>query len=105
MSWVQITENGIRVFLIITPNASKSEVVGPYGEPPALKIRLSAKAVDGKANKALIEFMSKKIGISKNQIQLEKGHKSRLKCCLIKGIQLDQVNQLYSSNSDSSGAG
>lgn len=67
--------------LIITchlqPKASKSEVVGLHDN--ALKIRIKAPPVDGKANTELIKFLAKEFAVRKNDITLISGELSRHK--------------------------
>ena len=50
------------------------------------KVYLTAPAVDGKANKALIEFLSEYFQVSKSQIEIIKGLKSRSKTITISSI-------------------
>ena len=50
------------------------------------KVYLSAPAVDGKANKALINTLAGHFHVCKNQIEIIKGLKSRYKTINIKGI-------------------
>lgn len=61
----------------IIPNASKTEVVGKEGG--AWKIRLAAPPVDGKANAALIGFLSGLLDLPKSLIEITKGQASRHK--------------------------
>lgn len=46
---------------------------------PVLLVRIKAPPVDGKANKALTQFLAKHLGVSKSQVRLEKGDSSRIK--------------------------
>ncbi len=46
-------------------------------------IRLCAPAVDGKANQALVEYLSEVLGLSKSKIVLTKGQSARIKCLSI----------------------
>lgn len=68
----------------VIPNASKYEIVGWLGDN--LKIKVPAQAEKGKANKAVIELLSKELGIAKNTISLESGKKSQIKTLKIDGI-------------------
>ena len=68
----------------VVPNAKVDSVVGEYGE--AIKRKLRAPAVDGKANTALRSFLSKELKIAERQIVLEHGHKSREKIIRIDGL-------------------
>ncbi|XPV74848.1 MAG: DUF167 domain-containing protein [Desulfovibrio sp.] len=65
----------------VQPGAKKNEVVGTYQEN--LKVRLSAPAVDNKANKALVVFMAKVLGAKKKQVTLVSGQTNRRKTLLV----------------------
>jgi uncharacterized protein (TIGR00251 family) len=64
-----------RLKLRIVPNAKRDEVVGEYGE--AVRLKIAAPAVEGKANEALLEFVAEKIGVHRRDITLISGEKSR----------------------------
>lgn len=55
-------------------------------ESVPVKVYLTAPAVDGKANKALIEFLSDYYKITKSNISIRKGLKTRYKTINIEGI-------------------
>jgi len=59
----------------VVPNAKSDSVVGEDGG--AVKIKLRAPAVEGKANAALISFLAEHLNISRRAIALEWDHKSR----------------------------
>ena len=69
--------------LHVQPGASRSEFAGKHGE--RLKIRLAARAVDGKANEALIEFLAGHYNVPKRSVQIVAGLKSRRKRVVIDG--------------------
>ena len=66
------------------PNAKKTEFAGEYGD--AIKIKVAAQAVDGKANKELIKFLSKAFGVHKNSVKFVTGETSRDKLLDIEGL-------------------
>jgi len=72
-------QHGARTTLTlhIQPGAKKTEIAGLYGD--ALKIRLLAPPVDGKANAALLDFLAKRLGLAKSQVALVSGQTSRRK--------------------------
>jgi hypothetical protein len=70
--------------LHIQPGAKKTEVAGLHGE--ALKIRLAAPPVDGKANACLIAFLANQLGVAKASITLMSGDTSRVKRVRINGV-------------------
>lgn len=65
------------MFCHLQPNASKNEFSGLHGD--RLKIRIKAPAIDGKANAALIGFLSDEFAVTKNQIKIEQGELGRQK--------------------------
>jgi uncharacterized protein (TIGR00251 family) len=64
-----------RLKLRIVPNAKRDEVVGEHGD--AVKIKIAAPALEGKANEAVLEFLAEKLGIHRRDIALIAGEKSR----------------------------
>ncbi|MEO3431759.1 DUF167 domain-containing protein [Inquilinus sp. CAU 1745] len=80
--------DGVRLAVRLTPRASRDGldgiVAGPDGRP-ALQLRLAAPPVDGAANKALIAFLSKALGLRKSDIAIRSGGKSRLKTLHLSG--------------------
>lgn len=69
------------LFVKVTPGADRDAVsagLDPAGRRQ-LCVRLRAKAVDGGANKALIVFLAKQLGVAKSAIRLENGATARLK--------------------------
>jgi uncharacterized protein len=70
--------------LHIIPNAKIDKVVGEHGD--AIKIKLRAPAVEGKANIALRRFLAEKLSIPRRAIVLEHGEKSRDKVIRIDGL-------------------
>lgn len=71
------------------PGAKKTEVAGRHGD--ALKIRLAAPPVDGKANDTLLAYLSDCLGVPRAAIRLISGETSRQKRVLIAGQAGDRV--------------
>jgi uncharacterized protein (TIGR00251 family) len=71
------------------PNGKKNEVIGRIGD--AWKIRLQAPPVDGKANKALTDFLSEKLNLRRDAIQLLSGQTSREKRLQITGLSQEET--------------
>lgn len=80
--WLKVFENDLRLTLYVQPGAKKTEIAGIHGG--ALKIRVAAPAVDGKANAALILFLARYFEIKPADILLKSGEKSRHKIVNIK---------------------
>ncbi len=66
-----------KISIRVIPNASKTEVAGKEGA--TWKIRLAAPPVDGKANEALVEFLSDVLDVPKSSIDIIKGQSSKQK--------------------------
>jgi len=69
--------------LHVHPGAKKSEFAGEHGG--RVKLRLAAPAVEGKANKALVEFLASYFGVPKRNVRIAAGLKSRRKRVVIEG--------------------
>ena len=78
--------------LHIQPGAKKTEVCGLHGD--ALKIRLAAPPVDGKANAALLAFVADRLGLSKSAVSLKSGQTSRRKVVEVAEPPADAVQRL-----------
>jgi uncharacterized protein (TIGR00251 family) len=71
------------------PNAPRNAVVGWLGD--ALKIKIHAPALDGRANDALCEFLADELGLPRRAVTLAQGDKSRQKLVRIAGLTLAEV--------------
>ncbi|MCA9404833.1 MAG: DUF167 domain-containing protein [Candidatus Omnitrophica bacterium] len=73
----------MKITVRVTPSAKRLLIKEEDG---VLKVALTAPAVDGKANKALISCLADHFGVRKSRIQIIKGLKSRDKTINIEGI-------------------
>jgi hypothetical protein len=71
------SQGGSEITLHVQPGASRSELAGLHGD--ALKLRVSARAVEGAANAAVLEFVARWLGVPKRDLKLLRGDKSRRK--------------------------
>ena len=92
MSWLRQTETKLTLTLYIQPGAKKTEIAGLHDD--ALKIRLAAPPVDGKANAALIAFLAKWLDHPKSSISLKSGQTSRRKIIEIIDPATDATTRL-----------
>ena len=67
--------------LHIQTGAKRTEAVGLHGD--ALKLKLAAAPVEGKANAALLKFIAKCFEVPLNQVILKRGEKSRRKSVVV----------------------
>ncbi|MDR2215718.1 MAG: DUF167 domain-containing protein [Nevskiaceae bacterium] len=79
----------LKLSIHATPGARVTEAVGAHGE--ALRVRLAAPPVDGRANAALIEWAARAFGVARAQVQLLSGASGRRKTL---GIAFDDAAAL-----------
>ncbi len=84
--WCSVVPRGIRLTVQIMPNAKKSEVIGVLDD--ALKIRLHAQPIEGKANDALVRFLADVLDVPKSAVTITHGHTSKRKMIEITASQL-----------------
>lgn len=71
----------------VIPNAKRAELIKT---DTGYRARLTAPPVDGKANEALIELLSKEFGVPKRNVEIAKGETSRNKVVVIMGIKTNE---------------
>jgi uncharacterized protein (TIGR00251 family) len=77
--------------LRIVPNARRNEVVGVHGD--AIKVKVRAPAMDGKANEALRDFLADTLGVSVRAVEILAGEKSRDKVVAIADLETDEARR------------
>jgi uncharacterized protein (TIGR00251 family) len=87
--WVSQKKGSAALSCRVQPNSSKQGI----GEIKnnALIIRLNAPAVEGKANDALIRFLSKRLGIAKSRISIIQGERNRNKLVSVEGLSPEEI--------------
>lgn len=90
--WLRRSGDMLTLTLHIQPGARKTEVAGEHGD--ALKIRLAAPPVDGKANTALLEFVAERLGVAKSAVTLKSGQTSRRKVVEVSGADMESARLL-----------
>jgi uncharacterized protein (TIGR00251 family) len=91
--WFRVAADGrITLTLHIQPGAKKTEFAGRHGD--ALKIRLAAPPVDGKANEALVKFIAATLHLPKSSVMLKSGQTSRRKVLEISGAESSEIASL-----------
>jgi uncharacterized protein len=76
----------MRIVVRVSPKAPATRVGGRYGdsEPPVLIIRVTAPAVDGKANAATIEALAQALDLPRRSVQIVAGEHARTKVLEVK---------------------
>jgi hypothetical protein len=94
---LEITENivaGTVIFAVrVQPRARKDEIAGEIAG--AIKIRLQAPALEGRANDALIEFLAQLLKTPKGAVRILTGERSRVKRLEIRGVTKQQIERLF----------
>jgi hypothetical protein len=84
--------DAVRFSVRLQPRASKNEIAGLQGS--ALKVRVTAPPVDGMANEALIELLSRALNTSRRNVCIVSGQTSRTKLIEISEASLESVQRL-----------
>jgi uncharacterized protein (TIGR00251 family) len=87
---VEITDIAIRVI----PNASRTRCE-ERNEDGVYKIRIQAVPEKGKANKALVQFLAKQLGVPRNKVTLVSGETARNKRVRIEGLTDREIEQRF----------
>lgn len=90
--WYRRNADIITLTLHVQPGAKRSGIAGLHGE--ALKIRLAAPPVEGRANEALLKFMAKLFDVPLRQVELKQGGQSRHKVVAIAGSRVEPEDLL-----------
>ena len=100
---MSISGSGVTVSLRVYPNAGRNELVSFTGG--VLRVKISAPPGKGKANRELIAFLSRLLGVGKGGVNIIKGHTTRNKVVAIDGLSREEVMERLSPKPFSSGGG
>lgn len=79
----------VRVSVRVQPGAAANEVVGVTNG--VLRVKVSAPPVEGRANRELIDFLSRRLDVARSNIAIVRGHTSRDKVIAIGGLSREEV--------------
>lgn len=77
------TEKGVVISVRVVPRSSRTECAGMQGD--ALKLKITAPPVEGKANEECIRFLSEILGVRRSDIAILSGHRSKNKQIIVSG--------------------
>ena len=86
---VRDTANGAQFALRVQPRASRNAIVGTMGD--AVKLAITAPPVDGKANHAVVEYLSDLFRVPKSSVVIVSGETGRNKLIAVRGMRAEQV--------------
>jgi len=92
-SGLQIRETGLglEIRLHVQPRAKRCEISGVHNG--ALKIKVTAPPVDDAANRAIIEYLARRLGVSKSKLCVLSGSRSRDKILQIKSVSTEDFHK------------
>lgn len=90
--WYRRNGDVVTLTLHVQPGAKRSEIAGLHGD--ALKIRLAAPPVEGRANEALLKLMGDLFDVPVRQVELKQGGQSRHKVVAIEGSLIEPESLL-----------
>ncbi len=91
---IKATDKGLVVRLKIVPNSSKNDIII---EDEFIKVKVTAQPIENKANKALVEFLSKTFKVPKTSIEIVKGDTSKEKTVFFKVTDEEKRNFIISN--------
>ena len=90
-----LPDGSLLLHLHVQPRSAANALAGLQGD--ALKLRLTTPPVDGKANKAVIAYLSKFFHLPKSAFSIKSGQQSRTKTVAIKGADEQQVRSVLAT--------
>ena len=94
--YCQQQTDGVLLNVRAQPRSSKAGLDGVLGD--AVKVRIRAAPVDGKANKELIETLAEALGVAKSAVSFKGGETSKTKRLLVRGVTVEQVQSLVTAH-------
>ena len=76
----------------VIPNAEDNEIVSRMGS--VLRVRVTAPAVDGRANEATTEALSSALGVRRSSVRIVSGHSNRTKVVEVTDLDVSAVERL-----------
>ncbi len=89
--YIEERENGVILKVKVTPGSSRNSLAQITED--RLAVKLTSPPVEGKANKQLIKFLGKKLGVSPSSISIVRGITSREKVLFVAGLNGAEVRE------------
>ena len=94
--WIKASGDSTILECRVHPNSSRDSIEEP--RDGHLVIHLSARAVEGKANEALIALLSKRLKVAKSRISLIQGQRNRNKVVAVEGMSPQEIGDRLGLN-------
>jgi uncharacterized protein (TIGR00251 family) len=98
---VEEVNDGVVFMAKIVPGSSRTALCGLLDE--MVKIKVSAAPEKGKANKCLLDFLVKQLGVKRNAVSIISGRTSTVKGVKVRGISVEQLLNKLNFNKQSVG--
>lgn len=85
------TDEGVVVHVHVQPGAGRSAVVGRHGD--ALKVRVAAPPVEGRANEATEALLAEALGVARADLEMTSGATSRTKRYRLRGVDAAEIEK------------
>ena len=90
-SMIRETAVGVSFVVKVQPRAKKNALIGEVGD--ALKLALTAPPIEGRANRACIEFFANLLDVSRSSVTIASGETSRRKVIRVAGVSVHEVQK------------
>ena len=88
---IRDTPSGATFQVKVHPRAKKNAITGVIGD--ALKVALTAPAIEGRANEACISFFAELLNVPRSSVTIAAGESSRNKLIRVSGVSAAQVEK------------
>jgi uncharacterized protein (TIGR00251 family) len=95
--FVTVTKEGVHFSLRVSPGAKRTSIESPYGES-AVKLKVAAPPVGGKANVEVDRFLLKLLGVRRSAVAVVRGAASRFKTVLVRGVEEVATQKALAAN-------
>jgi uncharacterized protein (TIGR00251 family) len=88
-SWLREVPGGVRITVRLAPRAARDRILGVHGG--ALKVAVTTPPVEGKANRHLIRFLAKRLGVAQGAVSIVSGELARDKVVEAAGVRAEDA--------------
>ncbi len=82
--WLKSTPEGLLIEVLVVPRASRTQICGEHDG--RLKIQVAAPPVEGEANRQILKFLCKILGLGRGDVSVESGDSGRRKRIRVEGM-------------------
>ncbi|MFQ5465028.1 MAG: DUF167 domain-containing protein [Thermodesulfobacteriota bacterium] len=92
--FIESREGVVYLRVRVKPRGKRAAIEGVHGA--SLKVTITAPPVEGEANRCLVDFLARLLGVRKSRISIDSGLKSREKRVRIEGMRAEEVARALS---------